>query len=474
MANSDEHRSDASDASTPKRNWPIFGLIVALVAVGAGLLYYGTIGRQAPQYAGADEALRAAMAGHGVTPIELNASGFDPALVELGQMLFFDPELSGPRDISCATCHHPNFASGDGLPLPIGVGGEGLGPQRISLRTEFEFIPRNAPEIFNRGATGWRTMFWDGRVSLSDVYFDTPADSLLPANLDSPLAAQALFPVTSRDEMRGHQSDLDHTGAPNEIGLVGNADLEGIWDGLMARLLAIPGYVEMFSQAYPDVAVADLGFEHVGNAIAAFEIAAFSFDDSPWDQYVAGDSQALTDEQKAGAQLFFGEAGCAECHSGPLLTDQEFYNLAVPQFGPGKDESGLDNGRYLETEADKDKYCFRTPPLRNVALTAPYMHNGAYDSLEEVIRHHLDPAGSLAAYDGSELPPALRAQLRNDADTQAQILATLSPQMQDPPQLTDGEIDQLVAFLNALTSPSAVDLSHLVPASVPSGLPVDS
>jgi len=100
-----------------------------------------------------------------------------------------------------------------------------------------------------------------------------------------------------------------------------------------------------------------------------------------------------------GADLFFGDAGCADCHSGPLLSDMEFHNIGVPQIGPGKDPAtGLDEGRFLVTGDRADRFAFRTPPLRNVDLTGPYMHDGAFATLEEVIRHHADPEASLRGF----------------------------------------------------------------------------
>jgi cytochrome c peroxidase len=219
-----------------------------------------------------------------------------------------------------------------------------------------------------------------------------------------------------------------------------------------------------------------LGFEHAAHALAAYEIAAFSFDDAPWDRYLAGDREALSEAALRGALLFYGgEAGCGACHSGSLLTDQQFHNIGMPQVGPGKldAEKHLDLGRFLETGRPEDRYAFRTPPLRNVALTGPYMHNGAFTTLEAAVRHHLDAAGSLRAYDPTQLPEYFRDGLHTDPAVHDDILQTLDPRMAEPPVLTEAQIADLLAFLHALTSPAAVDLSHLVPDSVPSGLPVE-
>ncbi|MEZ4519753.1 MAG: FG-GAP-like repeat-containing protein [Chloroflexota bacterium] len=397
----------------------------------------------------------------------------DAALVKLGEALFFDPILSGNRDTSCATCHHPHFATGDGLPLSIGTGGHGLGPDR-DMGDGRVLIPRNATELFNRGSAEWTTMFWDGRVNLSDVYgLSTPVGNGLPALLDNALAAQAMFPVTSRDEMRGDFGDSDVNRQLNEIGSISDMRPKQMWSGLMKRILDEPEYVALFQNAFPDTPVEQLGFEYAATAIAAYEIDAFTFLDSPWDRYLAGDQTALTDEAKQGALLFYGEAGCAACHAGNLMTDQAFHNIGVPQLGPGKlSDDRLDLGRFLETGDHADRYAFRTPPLRNVTLTGPYMHNGAYSDLEAAVRHHLNPAGSLQSFDPQTLPPLFRDQVRMEPDIQADVLSTLDPRLAELPELTDEQVAQLMAFLNALESPSAVDLSPLVPEHVPSGLPV--
>ncbi len=395
-------------------------------------------------------------------------------LVKLGEALFWDPELSGNRDISCATCHHPLKGTGDNLPLSIGTGGAGLGEQRVRFEARRELIPRNASPLFNLGYVEWEVLFWDGRVHGSaETGFHTPASDRLPAGLDSLLAAQAMFPVTSRDEMRGLRGDRDIFGNPNELAELVDYAAQPIWKALMKRLLAIPGYVELFRAAYPDAPPEALGFEHAANALAAYQIAVFTFEDSPFDRYLRGDRSALSPEAKRGAALFYGEAGCATCHSGGLLTDQKFHNLAVPQIGDGKGrEQPLDLGRARESGNDCERYAFRTPPLRNVAITGPWMHNGALLTLDEVIRHHLDPVGSLRRYDPAQLPVLLREKCHASPEVLAALVASKSRSASEGVTLSEAERRDLIAFLESLTSPGALDLAHTIPASVPSGLPV--
>lgn len=397
-----------------------------------------------------------------------------PQLVKLGEALFWDPELSGNRDTSCATCHHPLLGTGDNLSVSIGTNGFGLGAQRQPGRAR-ELIPRNASPLYNLGYLEWNAFFWDGRVSGGPpAGFHTPASDRLPSGLDSLLAAQAMFPVLSRDEMRGYRGEVDIFGQPNELAAIVDYQSALVWDGLMKRLLRIPGYVELFRAAYPNLPPEDLGFQHAANAIAAYETAVFTFEDSPFDRYLRGDKTALSEEAKLGALLFYGKAGCAACHSTALLTDQKFYNLAVPQIGDGKGrEQPLDLGRARETGNDCDRFAFRTPPLRNVTLSGPWMHNGAFTTLEAAVRHHLDPQTSLQQYDPSQLSELLQDTCQNQPETLAAILRWYTPRNpSEGIRLTDEELHLLLAFLESLTSPSALDLSHTIPASVPSGLPV--
>ena len=311
-------------------------------------------------------------------------------------------------------------------------------------------------------------MFWDGRVSAAAGYFDSPAGSRLPDGLDSVLAVQAMFPPTSRHEMRGEHGE-------NELGDVEDSQLVDIWAGITERLMGIDEYVIMFEEAYPDVATDDVGFEHAANALAAFEVAAFTKLDSPFDRFLAGDDEALSDTEKYGASLFFGSHGCVGCHSGPLFTDQESHAIASPQLGPGKlDEEGrLDLGRMLETDDANDRFAFRTPPLRNVELTGPYMHAGAYATLEDAIRHHVRPAESLKEYGGSHLTGAHQNSVVVDSDTHEDMIAAIDPELAGCYDLTEDDVVALAQFLRSLTDPSARTMHNLVPTSVPSGLPVE-
>lgn len=394
-------------------------------------------------------------------------------LFDLGKSLFFDRELSGNRDVSCATCHHPSASSGDGRALPSGVGGHGLGPDRTQSPAT-EVVPRNAPDVFHRGNAEWTSMFWDSRASASNGEFRSPAGDQLPDGLENVLSVQAMFPVTSRAEMRGHAGDRDINGQLNEIALLRDDDFVGMWQALMNRLKAIPAYQTAMQQAFPDVPEDQLGFQHVANAIGEFEAIAFSPTDSAWDRYLAGDDGALSVAAKRGASHFLG-GDCSSCHAGNLLTDQEHHNVGVPQLGPGKDiATRLDAGRSLETGETTDQFAFRTPALRNVTVTGPWMHNGVFSSLEDVIRHKYDPEQSLADYDTSQLPEHLQSTMQVEEATLSALMASLDPLLPTGQSITDEEVNDLMAFLSSLTSPTVDLVARLTPESVLSGLEVET
>ena len=405
----------------------------------------------------------------------------NPALVSLGQSLFFDKILSGNRDVSCGTCHDALATVVDGLSLSVGTGGTGMGSTR-TLGSGRRFVPRNAPSVLNTGLGFFYTL-WDGRVNQEGGWgggtatFKAPAGVVFPAGLANIVAAQAMLPVLNRTEMRGERGDVDIFGKANELADVSDAAPADVWKGVMARVLAIQDYATKFAAAYPTVPASALGFQHAANAIAAFQMQSFTRTNSAFDRFMARDTRAMTDDQKRGGILFFGRAQCASCHFGPMLGGQTFANAGVPQIGPGVGAAApLDIGRAEHitpaTAAEFYKFSFRVPPLRNVELTAPYMHNGAYRTLETVLRHYTNPDSAQRAYDVSELEPALQGTYHGDAATTTAVLKTLDGRLRRGIKMTDVERRQIVAFLKSLTDPGAKNLAAAIPASVPSGLPV--
>ncbi|TCK17176.1 cytochrome c peroxidase [Thiogranum longum] len=407
---------------------------------------------------------------------------FSGVKVELGRQLFFDKVLSGNRNTSCATCHHVLTDTGDGLSLPVGEGGSGLGVTRDTGSGDdavHERVPRNAPPVFNLGAAEFTRMFHDGRVEVNASFpsgIASPAGLDLPEGLDSVLAAQAMFPVTSAAEMAGQAGENTVADAAAAGDLAG---VNGVWAQIARRLQAIPGYVDQFVAAYDDVDVADdITFAHAANAIAAFESDAWRATNSPFDRFLRGERGAMSKSAVRGMKLFYGKANCSGCHSGTFQTDMDFHAIAMPQIGPGRGDGfdGHDDfGRAQVTGLVIDRYKFRTPTLRNVVLTGPWGHAGAYNSLEAVVRHHLDPVAALYDYDRSQavLPS------RDDLDAQDFVV------MDDPSRIADiaaaaadyravrlnaRQVGYLLDFLNALTDPDSIDLRADMPTSVPSGL----
>ncbi|HET7564115.1 MAG TPA: cytochrome c peroxidase [Gemmatimonadaceae bacterium] len=407
--------------------------------------------------------VRALAAQRGIGPLE-QPHPVRPALVQLGQALMFDPILSGNHDMTCATCHFPTFSTGDARSVTIGVGGTGIGPNRIPPASGF--LGRNAPPLFDLGTL--KHAFWDGRVEVdAQGHFHTPAGAQLTPEMArvlefGALSAQPLFPPAAATEMRGASG--------NELASLPADDYTDIWAGLMRRLGNIPEYRRMFEKAYPGTKFEDMNFAYASNAIAGFIVSKLTFTNAPWDRFLRGQNKALTPAQLAGAQTFL-TLKCSICHNGPTLTDDKFHDVAVAQIGPGdaNGASGHDDfGRMNATGNSADQYLFRTTPLRNVELTAPYGHDGAYATLRGFIEHYSQSDQALLNYDPTQLEPALQnTVLDNKSDVLAQRDTLLNGVV-----LTPEIVDKLMAYMSALTDDAARNLSGLIPASVPSGLPV--
>lgn len=406
--------------------------------------------------------------------------------IKLGQMLFFDKELSGNRNISCATCHSPVIATVDGLSTNIGTGGRGLGV----LRDAGNFPPtshdpqgrgiRNMTPLFNLGHEEFEKLFWDGRVQVDDSLpqgFLTPAGSDLPFGFTSPLAALSVFAQTDIQEMAGEPGTNELADA-----LLLSPQLD-LWEALVRRLGDIGEYVELFTDAFPEVDndPNNISIVHVGEALGAFQDTAFRSDNSPFDRYLRGDKRAMSRAAKRGMRLFYGRAKCSTCHSGVFQTDHEFHAIGMPQIGPGFGD-GVDGredfGREGVTGDVNDRYRFRTPSLRNVFLTGPWGHDGFFNSLEAVIRHHLNPSESLNNADPSQIVMPSRPDLDavdllafNDPGVTSAIEAAIEIKPLNR-ELSNEDIADLMDFLQALTDPKAQDLRKTVPARVPSGLPL--
>ena len=275
------------------------------------------------------------------------------AKAELGQLLFFDPRMSGNSAISCAFCHQPNLGWGDSLDLSLGY--------TNTLHW------RNSQTIINSAYLS--KLFWAGESLSLEAQAKSAWTGAVAGNLDSAMAEE--------------------------------------------RLRQMPEYVRRFREVFGTDAP---GFDDALRAVAAFE-ATITSRNATFDRYLQGDQEALSEEALRGMNLFAGKAGCLQCHGGPLFTDESFHNLGVPQNptfetdpqrqitlryqhrarGVSEAEyrsADRDLGLFYVTKREEDKGKFRTAPLRELGQTAPYMHNGVFSTLEEVVEFYNQGGGT--------------------------------------------------------------------------------
>ena len=398
--------------------------------------------------------------------------------VLLGRDLFFDPILSGNRNIACATCHDPRQGTSDGVSLSLGEGARGHGMARAG--TPGSALPqrlvRHTPSLYNLGAHEFTSLMYDGRVEADATTrfgYRLPDDHFLERPVPSTLAAQALLPLITPDEMAGHAGENPVADAVAANTITG---LDGAWDQLARRVADIPDYNQRF--AWLIGPGEPIHITDISKVLADYIAYEFRATNSPFDAFLQGDDMALSNDALRGMALFYGKGGCGGCHSGPLQTDHRFHVLGVPQIGPGKTGGPhwADYGRAHITGSDADKYRFRTPSLRNVTLSAPYGHTGAFPTLEGMIRHHLDAMTSLAEYTGDAalLPqpgkPETELGAMTDFDEVLNIAAAIEIK---PVPLSDSEISALLSFLAALTDPASQTGRLGPPDSLPSGLPLE-
>ncbi len=327
-----------------------------------------------------------------------------PEKVTLGRMLFFDPVLSGNNDIACATCHHPSLGFADALDLSIGVNGQGLGSTRHFISpNNIPFAKRNALSIINTAFNGI-TAGGTSDPANAAMFFDNRTHSL---------ELQSLEPIKTMEEMRGTAISPAN-----------------ILDTVMLRLQRIPQYVRLFTNAFG--AANTITTDNMAKAIAAYERTIVS-NQSPYDRYVRGDQSAMTSTQISGMNLFASN-GCTNCHSGSMFSDYALHILSVP-----------DNAKRPGDNGAGGTYAFRTPSLRNLALTAPYMHSGAFSNLNDVLDFY-DQVGEGRSQNAHVGGGQLDSKLQ---------------------RINRGDKDAIIQFLNALNDGS---FDKTIPASVPSGL----
>lgn len=405
----------------------------------------------------------------------------DPLMVEIGRNLFYDPILSGNRNISCGTCHHPRFGTSDGQALGLGEGGIGLGPDRRPDPDNMpeQHVPRNSPALFNLGASEFTILFHDGRIEEDPERpsgLRTPLAEDMVQGFSGVLSAQTMFPVLSPDEMAGHYSENEVAEAVRKGRITGT---DGAWNLITTRVRRTLTYQLAFEEAVPEIAGGrPIEFTDISNAIADFVSFEWRSDDSPFDRHLRGE-ETLAGAAARGLDLFYGAAGCADCHTGPFQTNHSFHAMGVPQFGPGKAERfeshHRDLGRARVTGDPADAYSFRTPSLRNVALSSPYGHTGAFTDLKDFLRHHLDPLEGLLTYDPMQtnLTPLEGRDPFAPLDDQDERAAIAAAVTRAPLTLSDTDVSDILAFLFSLTGDTAETGRLGIPETVPSGLPID-
>lgn len=319
------------------------------------------------------------------------------ALYDLGFKLFYDKNLSGKNNTSCQSCHSLGGFSGDNLPLGLGEGADGVGDKRV--QKDALVLGRHTQSIYNAGIPGYNRLFWDARVSKTrDGHWLTPEPKLNGANpemktvastFESSLAVMAIFPLTSPEEMLGKESKLTKVEA---------------WDLVMKKIFEGPfkaTYKKMFTEAFPGATEFNIG--HVGNAMAELIRHHFEGSNTLWDLYLKGKKEVLTERMKRGAVLFHTKANCVFCHNGNLFTNFSLENIGVPQIGADDPGAG--------------SYSFRVAPLRNVGVTAPYMHSGVFKNLFEVVDHYDNPVQSLRNFRWNARHPNYNDPLNLDTDS---------------------------------------------------------
>jgi len=334
-----------------------------------------------------------------------------PEKIELGKLLFFDSRIGGDASVSCADCHMPKQGWGFNDPLSRGY------PGVIHWR--------NSQTVINSAFLG--KLFWTGSAK----------------SLENQAPSAALGGVSGNGER----------------------------DMVEARLAFIPDYVKRFNAVFGDTWPK---VNNVWKAMAAFE-RTLIHNNTPFDNYMRGDKKALSAQQVRGLKLFQGKANCVECHNGPLLTDQKYYNLGLEraeewsqtglsqitfryeQYAKGVTEAMYrkikdDAGLYYRTKEKSDMGKFRTPPLRYTAYTAPFMHNGKFFDFDEVVDFYNDGGGSNEFTDGTW------------SKNKTKLLKPLN--------LSDEEKEDLVSFLESLSGPEIKMTTPKLPSYAP--LPVVS
>jgi cytochrome c peroxidase len=450
-------------------------VIVALICVGAVVLSPRASATSTDDVL--SEQLSAILSQHGFTgrvglSLEQRLGRkIDNQLADLGRLAFHDSLLGLNDDNSCSGCHSAPLGFGDSQSIAIGVDNNNIvGPDRTGPRNQ-----RRTPLILNN--VFYPALMWNSRFnSVSGNPFDNSAGFQFPlpeglslSALPHLLTAQAFIPPTEKPEMTGFHPSLPATN-------------DGIRAAVIERLNANDEYRKLFGKNFREVkSGAPITYEMLARAMAEFEFTLV-FADAPIDKFARGQKNAMSDDEKRGALIFFGSGNCVSCHavsgeSNEMFSDFRQHVAGIPQIapavgnvtfdGPGANE---DFGLEQVTGDPNDRYAFRTSPLRNLALQPAFFHNGCFTKLEDAVRYHLHAIGSAPSY--NPISAGVDADLQGPQGPIAPVLARIDPALATPVTLSTDEFRQLIAFLrNGLLDPKANpdDLRKLIPTRVPSG-----
>jgi len=427
-----------------------------------------------------DEQLSAVLRQHGFTgrvglSLEQRLGRkIDNQLADLGRVAFHDTLLGLNNDNSCSGCHSAPLGFGDSQSIAIGVDNNDIvGPDRTGPRNQ-----RRTPLILNN--VFYPALMWNSRFnSVAGDPFDNNAGFQFPlpegfslSGLPHLLTAQAFIPPTEKPEMTGFHPSVPGTN-------------DGIRAAVVERLNANAEYRKLFGKNFTEVkSGAPITYEMLARAIAEFEFTLV-FADAPIDKFARGQKNAMSEDEKRGALIFFGSGNCVSCHavagqSNEMFSDFRQHVAGIPQIapavgnvtfdGPGANE---DFGLEQVTGNPNDRYAFRTSPLRNLALQPTFFHNGCFTKLEDAVRYHSNAIGSAPSYNPTAA--GVDADLQGPQGPIAPVLARIDSALATPVTLSTDEFRQLIAFLRTgLLDPraNAHDLRKLIPARVPSGRPV--
>jgi cytochrome c peroxidase len=373
-------------------------------------------------------ALKRAVLANGFARADSLAVPVSAAKRDAGKLIFSSPLMSLNGSISCQDCHLDQFGSTDGLPNAVGVGGTGVGPERLG--SGGRILPRNVLPFWGRGSKGFDTFFWDGKVTKVDGQVISQFGDGAPSG--DPLVVAAHLPSVELLEMVADTPEVRASIVSEEVSSAAQVQ------ATLARRFASDAAIGPRLAAAFALPRDKIGFEEVADALASFIRDEFRIRPTPLERFVFDDGP-IGKRALSGGILFYGRGKCAACHAGPYFSDFAFHAVAFPQAGFGKNGFGIDEGRYNVTLDPRDRFLFRTPPLYNVSKTAPYSHSGSLTRLEDAIVAHFDP---LRLVDTGQMTPTERADL----------YTRLGPASREilPASLTNEEVRELVTFLRML------------------------